>query len=65
MEKIEIYGFESLDHLKAILAHELLHLVGVGHVESKGSLMNPILQNEQVLNLYLSSDDIEEVRSSF
>lgn len=65
MEKIEIYGFESLAHLKAILAHELLHLVGIGHVESKGALMNPILQENQVQQLQLSVEDIKAIKKSF
>lgn len=65
MEKIEIYGFETLAHLKAILAHELLHLVGVGHVKSEGSLMNPILQKSQVDYLILSGDDRQAIEKSF
>ncbi len=65
MEKIEIYGFDSLEQLKTILAHEILHLVGVGHIDTKGALMNPILQENQVENLYLIFEDIENFKSSF
>ena len=65
MEKIEIYGFESLAHLKAILAHELLHLVGIGHTQSKGALMNPILQENQVQYLQLNSADIKIIKEVF
>jgi DNA repair exonuclease SbcCD ATPase subunit len=65
MEKIEIYDFEDLAHLKVILAHELAHLVGVDHVSSKGSLMNPVLQKEQVKNLSLSYDDIDAFYEAF
>jgi hypothetical protein len=65
MEKIEIYGFESLAHLRAILAHEILHLIGVGHTQSKGALMNPILQENQVQNLQLTQKDIENINKMF
>ena len=59
MNKIEIYGFESLNELKAILAHELAHLVGIPHIEVVGALMNPVLQKNQIENLELTSYDIE------
>jgi D-ribose pyranose/furanose isomerase RbsD len=65
MEKIEIYGFDTLAELRAILAHELCHLVGVGHIESNGALMNPMLQKNQVKELYLSQDDIREIDKIF
>lgn len=65
MEKIEIYGFETLSHLKAILAHELLHMVGMGHINVKGALMNPILQENQVEKLQLTPQDIDLIHKSF
>ena len=65
MERIEIYGFETLDQLKTILAHEIAHLVGVGHVNSKNALMNPILQKNQVENLMLTPDDIKAFKKEF
>jgi predicted Zn-dependent protease len=65
MEKIEIYGFDNLEQLKTILAHEILHLVGVGHIDTKGALMNLILQENQVKNLHLTSEDIKNFQNSF
>ncbi|MBN2781778.1 MAG: matrixin family metalloprotease, partial [Campylobacterales bacterium] len=65
MDKIEIYGFEDLNQLKVVLAHEIAHLVGVEHVDAKGALMNPILQKEQLEHLLLSSDDIEAFNKIF
>jgi len=65
MEKIEIYGYESLDQLKAILAHELLHLVGAEHINTKGALMNPLLQKEQIERLRLTEQDIIAVKKAF
>lgn len=66
MEKIEIYGFEGdLGQLKAIVAHEIGHLVGVGHVESERALMNPYLQSNQIEKLELTRDDIHAFRLAF
>lgn len=65
MNKIEIYGFESLSELKAILAHEIAHLVGVPHIQEQGALMNPILQKNQKQNLNLTYDDILNFKEHF
>lgn len=66
MEKIEIYGFDgNMNQLKAILAHEIAHLVGVNHIEEKGALMNPILQSNQVERMKLTPDDINAFNQVF
>lgn len=65
MNKIEIYNFDSLEHLKIILAHEIAHLVGVPHIDDEGALMNPILQENQKNRLHLTSEDIENFRKNF
>ena len=64
MKKIEIYSFDSIKELKAILAHEIGHLIGVEHIHSKGALMNPILQENQIKNLNLTSEDIIKFRNN-
>ena len=65
MEKVEIYGFESLAELEVILAHEIAHMVGVGHVNVSGALMNPVLQKGQIGNLKLTSADIKAFKEGF
>lgn len=66
MEKIEIYGFDgNMDQLKAVLAHEIAHLVGINHIEKKGALMNPILQSNQVERMELTPDDIKAFNQVF
>lgn len=65
MNKIEIYNFDSLEHLKIILAHEIAHLIGVPHIDDEGALMNPILQENQKSRLHLTSEDIENFRKNF
>lgn len=63
--KIEIYSFESIQELKAIIAHEILHLVGVPHIEVEGALMNPYIQKNQIENLQLTREDIENIKKHF
>lgn len=65
MNKIDIYGFDSINELKAILAHEIMHLVGLTHVNSKNALMNPVIQQNQIINLSLTRDDIENFNENF
>ncbi|MEA3315982.1 MAG: matrixin family metalloprotease [Campylobacterota bacterium] len=64
MNKIEIYSFNNLKELKAVLAHEIGHLVGVEHINSKGALMNPILQKNQIDNLSLTPRDIVKFKKN-
>ena len=65
MTKIEIYGFENKKQLKAVLAHEIGHLVGIPHINVKNSLMHPILQEKQIENLSLTKEDIRNFRKNF
>lgn len=65
MNKIEVYGFDSKNELKAILAHEITHLVGIPHIEVKDALMNPILQENQINLLSLSKSDIINFKKFF
>lgn len=64
-EKIEIYGFDNKIELKAVIAHEIAHLVGIPHINSKGALMNPILQENQKRRLELTQDDIVNFKKHF
>ena len=59
MNKIDIYGFDNLNELKVILAHEILHLVGIPHINDKNALMNPIVQKKQLNQLFLTNGDIK------
>ncbi|MGB3751340.1 MAG: M57 family metalloprotease [Arcobacteraceae bacterium] len=65
VSKIEIYGFESTNKLKAIIAHEIGHLVGIPHIDVKNALMNPTLQDNQVKNLSLTQEDIRNFKENF
>jgi|GEM_PF-907486 len=63
--RIEIYGFDTIEELKVILAHEIGHLVGAQHIDVKGALMNPIIQKEQIMKLSLTKEDIEAFNRGF
>ena len=65
MNKIEVYGFESKNELKVILAHEIAHLVGIPHINVKDALMNPILQKSQIKQLSLTQSDIRNFKKNF
>ncbi|MDD2358316.1 MAG: matrixin family metalloprotease [Thiovulaceae bacterium] len=66
MEKIEIYGFDgNMNQLKAVLAHEIGHLVGVNHIKNKGALMNPLLQSNQIEKMTLTPDDMKAFNQVF
>lgn len=65
MNKIEIYGFESKNELKAIIAHEISHLVGIPHIDDKYALMNPMIQKNQIEDLKLTTPDIINFKKNF
>jgi hypothetical protein len=43
--RIEIFRAESFDELVWILAHELGHALGIGHVDEPGAIMHPLLHD--------------------
>jgi hypothetical protein len=44
--RIEIFRAETYDELVWVLAHELGHALGIGHVEDPAAIMNPMLHDE-------------------
>jgi hypothetical protein len=65
MNKIDIYGFKNIDELKTILAHEILHLVGIPHINVKNALMHPVLQKKQLEEVNLTEEDISNFNENF
>lgn len=42
VKEINIYAFESPDHLAIVLAHEMGHALGLGHVAGAGAIMSEV-----------------------
>jgi len=51
VQNIEIYGFENKNKLKAVLAYEIGHLVGLPNIDTE--------------NLTLTQDDIKNFKENF
>ncbi len=60
--KINIYHFKSLNHLRLVLAHEIGHALGLGHVDSPESVMYPVVKSFTESSVTLSSDDIAAIQ---
>jgi len=43
--RIEVFRAETYDELVWVLAHELGHALGIGHVDGAGAVMNPLLHD--------------------
>lgn len=60
-ESIDIYQFDDRNHLRMVLVHEFGHALGLGHVENPKSIMYPMMGEQDVAHLMLSSEDRAEL----
>ncbi len=62
-QSIHIYHYKSLNHLRLVLAHELGHALGLGHVDAPSSVMYPVVESDNTSELRLTMEDITAIQN--
>lgn len=61
-ERIYVYQFSDIQSLKAVLAHEAGHALGLNHVDNPSSVMYELMSEQNIRDIKLSNEDIEALR---
>lgn len=59
---INIYQFREKTDLELVLAHELGHALGVGHVENSQSIMYYLMEKQNLEDIKLTLEDLAAIR---
>jgi hypothetical protein len=62
-QRINIYHYKSFNHLRLVLAHELGHALGLGHLDYPGSIMYPVVESHGSADVRLSDQDVAAIQS--
>ncbi len=65
VESIQIYGYKDEDDLAFVLAHELGHALGLGHVKGEGAIMSAVEKGEKrAAKFELTPRDLKELQTA-
>ena len=60
---INIYHFLDMDELRLVIAHEMGHALGIGHVQNPESVMHELMESQNRRDLELTNEDIRALQN--
>lgn len=60
---INIYHFLDKDELRLVIAHEMGHALGIGHVANPKSVMHELMESQNQRDLDLTKEDIQALKN--
>lgn len=60
---INIFHFLDKDELRLVIAHEMGHALGIGHVQNPESVMHELMESQNQRDLELTDEDINALKN--